>query len=279
MSLNKSRLFYGWYIVLAGLLLTTYYSAVFTYGWTSFVTPILATFGWSVTQLSLASTLRGIESGVFNPLWGAAIDKWPLRRLMVIGVVFSALGIFVISQASNLWMYYAGFLVMGIAASSATSMIPNTAISRWFRKDVGKANGLFYVGMGLGGVLIPLVTFLIDKFGWRETLLYAAIGLLIIGLPLSLVYRNRPEEYGLVPDGREIETKETRSKNLPDNEVEMRQVFRMRAFWYLAVVPVLHALYGRPRYQPHQRQFHHQLVYHHQRLRPYAGWHAGGYFS
>jgi OFA family oxalate/formate antiporter-like MFS transporter len=234
--LNKSRLFYGWYIVLAGLVLTTYYSAVFTYGWTSFVTPILATFGWSVTQLSLASTLRGIESGVFNPLWGVAIDRWPLRRLMIIGVFFSALGIFIISQASNLWMYYAGFLVMGIAASSATSMIPNTAISRWFRKDVGKANGLFYVGMGLGGVLVPLLTFLIDKFGWRETLLYAAIGMLVIGLPLSLVFRNRPEEHGLEPDGRNIETNTAFSKASQDNDTEMRQVFKMRAFWYLNVV-------------------------------------------
>ncbi len=230
-----SWLYYGWYIVLAGLVLTTYYSAVFTYGWTSFVTPILATFGWSVTQLSLAATLRGIESGVFNPLWGVAIDRWPLRRLMIIGIIFSALGIYIISQASNLWMYYAGFLVMGIAASSTTSMIPNTAIARWFRKDIGKANGLFYVGMGLGGVLVPLVTFLIDRVGWRETLLFSAIGLLVIGLPLSLLFRNRPEEYGLVPDGKKIEPVTSAARAFQDHEVEMRQVFKMRAFWFMNV--------------------------------------------
>ncbi len=230
-----SWLYYGWYIVLAGLVLTTYYSAVFTYGWTSFVTPILATFGWSVTQLSLAATLRGIESGVFTPLWGVAIDRWPLRRLMIIGIIFSALGIYIISQASNLWMYYAGFLVMGIAASSTTSMIPNTAIARWFRKDIGKANGLFYVGMGLGGVLVPLVTFLIDRVGWRETLLFSAIGLLVIGLPLSLLFRNRPEEYGLVPDGKKIEPVTSAARAFQDHEVEMRQVFKMRAFWFINV--------------------------------------------
>ncbi len=230
-----SWLYYGWYIVLAGLVLTTYYSAVFTYGWTSFVTPILATFGWSVTQLSLAATLRGIESGVFTPLWGVAIDRWPLRLLMIIGIIFSALGIYIISQASNLWMYYAGFLVMGIAASSTTSMIPNTAIARWFRKDIGKANGLFYVGMGLGGVLVPLVTFLIDRVGWRETLLFSAIGLLVIGLPLSLLFRNRPEEYGLVPDGKKIEPVTSAARAFQDHEVEMRQVFKMRAFWFINV--------------------------------------------
>ena len=120
------------------MLIATYFSAIFSYGWTSFVTPILATFGWSMTQLSLASTLRGVEVGVFNPLWGVAVDRWPLRILMILSIICSALGIFIISRCNSLWMFYAGFLVLGIASSATTSMIPNTAISRWFHRDVGK---------------------------------------------------------------------------------------------------------------------------------------------
>jgi MFS family permease len=233
----KIRIFYGWYMVLAGLFLTTYYSAVFTYGWTSFVTPILATFSWSVTQLSLASTLRGIEAGIFNPLWGIAIDRWSPRKLMAIGVVFASLGVLLISRATNLWMYYAGFLVMGIAAFLATSMVPNASIARWFKKGVGKANGLFYVGMGLGGVLVPLVTFLIDKYGWRETLFYAAIGLLVIGLPLSSVYRRRPEDFGMIPDGKKTESVRRKDKiAAEDPKFTAKQAIQTRAFWYLSIV-------------------------------------------
>jgi MFS family permease len=233
----KTRIFFGWYIVLAGLILTTFYSAVFTYGWTSFVNPILVTFGWSVTELSLASTFRGVEAGIFNPLWGIAVDRWSLKKLMIIGVIFTCLGIFLISRTQNLYSYYIGFLVMGIAASSVTSMIPNTAIARWFKKDVGKANGLFYMGMGIGGVLVPVITILIDKFGWRDTLLYSAIGFLILGIPLSFVFRQRPEDYGTVPDGKEVSKASLKGQLAKEEpEITMKQAVKMRAFWYFNVV-------------------------------------------
>ena len=57
----KFKLFYGWYIVAGGLLLLIYNASVFAYGWSAFVNPIVSTFGWTMVQLSLASSLRGME--------------------------------------------------------------------------------------------------------------------------------------------------------------------------------------------------------------------------
>lgn len=230
----KIRIFYGWYIVFASLLLTMYYSAIFTYGWTSFVTPILATFGWSMTQLSLASTLRGLESGIFNPLFGMAVDRWSPRKLMLFGVIITATGMFLISKTTNLVTYYMGFLVMGIGSSLVTSMIPTATIARWFRKDVGKANGLFYVGTGLGGVMVFLVTSMIDRYGWQSVLFYSSIGFLAIGVPLSFIFRRRPEDLGLVPDGRISDNNLRKSVgNTVNMSLSIRQVLKMRVFWYL----------------------------------------------
>jgi MFS family permease len=236
--LKKVHLYYGWYVVLASMVIATYFSAIFSYGWTSFVTPILASFGWSMTQLSLASTLRGVEVGVFNPLWGVAVDRWPLRILMIFGIICSALGIFIISRCNNLWIFYTGFLVLGIASSATTSMIPNTAISRWFQKDVGKANGLFYTGMGLGGMLVPLVTYLIDHIGWRETLLYGSIGMLVVGLPLSLVFRKSPDENRSPSQVSTIITPLTPTAAI-DNDMSLKQASKTRAFWYFNLVILL----------------------------------------
>ncbi|MFC1953085.1 MFS transporter [Chloroflexota bacterium] len=102
-------MFYGWYIVAAGVLLIANVDFGLIYGFTAFVTPITTTFGWSHTQISLAMSLRGIESGTVNPFLGMLIDRWPARRAVLIGVIIYGLGLLCISQASNLVIFYIGF--------------------------------------------------------------------------------------------------------------------------------------------------------------------------
>jgi MFS family permease len=230
----KPRLFYGWYIVIAGLVLSAYYSSMFIYGWTAFVNPIIVTFGWSMAQISLASSMSGLEAGVFNPLWGTVVDRWPARKLMMFGLTTTASGIFLLSQTRNLGMYFGGLLLMGLGSSLVTSILPQTVIARWFRKDTGKASGLFFMGVGLGGVAVPLVVRIIDRLTWQTTLLYGAIGLLVLGMPLSLVFRSRPETYGQFPDGK---VPESGPKPLAyDFGTSIKQAIRMRAFWYIGAV-------------------------------------------
>ncbi len=237
----KPKLFYGWYIVIAGLVLSAYNGAIFVYGWTGFVNPIITTFGWSMAQVSLASSLRSLETGVFNPVWGAAVDRWSPRKLMLSGLVCSALGIFCLSQTRNLAMYYTGFLIVGLGTSLFTGILPLTVIARWFKRDIGKANGLFSIGVALGGVMIPLVVRIIDKLTWQTTLMFAAIGLLLVGIPLSFVFRDRPEDYGLTRDGRPVDA-------LPESEqgkgidfgTKVKDALKTRAFWYLGLVNLCH---------------------------------------
>ncbi len=80
----KLKLFYGWYIVAAGLLLMGYTGWAFMHGFTAFVNPIIATFGWSYAQVSLGSSIRGLEAGTLDPFVGVAADRWPAKRLMII---------------------------------------------------------------------------------------------------------------------------------------------------------------------------------------------------
>ena len=223
-------------------MLSAYNGAIFSYGWTGFVNPIVATFGWSMAQLSLASSLRSLETGVFNPVWGIAVDRWLPRKLMLFGVASTALGIFCLSQTRNLAMYYAGFLIVGLASSLVTGVLPVVVISRWFRKDIGKANGLFYMGVGIGGVLVPVVVKIIDKLGWQTTLLYAAIGLVVLGIPLSFVFRSRPEDYGLLPDGRASDaTKGSKYGQAYDFGTGVKEALKAWPFWYLGVMNLCHA--------------------------------------
>ena len=139
--------------------------------------------------------------GFFNPVFGWVVDRYSVKKLMIAGLLVNAAGIFMISQTKNLIMYYGGFLIMGLGSSLAISILPTTIIARWFKKDLGKANGIFFMGNGLGGIAAPLVVKIIDSFGWQNTLMYGAIGVLVIGIPAVLIYRDRPQNYNLLPDG------------------------------------------------------------------------------
>jgi len=235
----KFKLFYGWYIVAAGLVLIAYNCAIFIYGWTAFVNPIIATFGWSVAQISLASSLRGLETGVFNPVWGVAVDRWSPRKLMLFGTIGMALGTFLLSRTTNMAMYYTGFMIMGLGGSLVTGILPTTVIARWFHRDIGKANGVFFMGLGIGGVLVPVVVKIVDTITWQTTLMYASIGFLVLGIPLSFVFRSRPEDYAMIPDGKPP-APGNKSRPTPDYSfgTSVTQALKMRSFWYINIISV-----------------------------------------
>lgn len=232
----KFKLFYGWYIVAGGLLLNFFNATVFAYGWSAFVNPIIATFGWTMVQLSLASSLRGIEHGIFNPLFGWVVDHFSAKKLMIAGIIFDAGGIFLISQTKNLLMYYSGFLLMGLGGSLAIGIIPTTLIARWFKKDLGKAIGIFAMGNGFGGLAAPLMVRIIDSIGWQTTLQWGSLILLLIGISVAMLYRDRPQDYNLLPDGASVVDNGT-NKTAPKAEfgTSVKEALKSRAFWHLIV--------------------------------------------
>lgn len=233
-------MFYGWYIVAAGVLLMAYNSSISIYGFTAFIDPIAATFGWSYAQISLATSLRGIETGALNPLMGMLVDRWPARRLAIIGMTMLGLGLLCLSQATNLATFYLSFLVMGLGGSLGVFMVPQTLVARWFKKDIGKASGVLFLGNGIGGALIPFLVIMIDTYGWQTCLIFAAVGMWIIGIPLSFVFRTRPEEYGLLPDGKpQDDVKALSSSEAPDSSKGVREALKIRAFWHMGIASTL----------------------------------------
>ena len=232
------KVFFGWYILAAAIILTAYNSSIFIYGFTAFITPMATTFGWSYAQLSLASSIRGLETGTLDPIVGIMVDRWPARRLMLIGICIFALGVICISQATNLAMFYAGFVVVGFGSAISITMVPITVIARWFRRNIGKASGILAAGFTLGGLFTPLLVKAIDAYGWQNLLVYLAVGMLVLGIPLSFVFRSRPEEYGLLPDGEA--PGDVKGPGAYDFSTGVKEALKMRAFWYIGITMLLH---------------------------------------
>jgi predicted MFS family arabinose efflux permease len=84
---KSPKIFYGWYVVVASVLITLYTGGMIHFGFTAVFEPIVEDFGWSHAQVSIASSLRGLEMGLLAPLMGFLVDRWA-QEGWYLGVVF-----------------------------------------------------------------------------------------------------------------------------------------------------------------------------------------------
>jgi len=229
------KIFYGWWIVLACSLIGLYFGAV-PFGFTAFFEPIREEFGWSYTQISLAASLRGLEMGIFAPVVGFLVDRFGPRKLMLWGTITVGFGLILLSLAQSLAMFYGAFLLIGFGGGGCTSVVSMTAVANWFRRKIGLALGVMASGFGAGGLMVLLIVRLIELYQWRATLIILGMGMWGLGIPLSLVVRDRPEQYGYLPDG-ELSSPQVEGHDIQDTGVEigLRQALKMRSFLYLNI--------------------------------------------
>ena len=242
----KKPIFYGWWIVLAGSISQAYTSGTFWQGFGAFFDPIIDQFGWSRALTAGAMSLQRTESGAISPFVGWFVDKFGPRNVMLFGTFLTALGFILLSRIQELWQFYAAFLVLTVGLSFGTFLIVTTAVANWFVENRSKALSFTMAGSGLGGVLVPVIIWIIAATDWRTGLVMVGIGCLFVGVPVSFVMKSRPEDYGMLPDGAgpaEVESEQTQSESATarrsalSREVTMttRQALRSRVFWQLAI--------------------------------------------
>ena len=228
------QLFYGWWVVLACFFIGLYISGITFYGFTAFIEPLKKEFGWSYAQISFAASLRGLEMGIFAPVIGFFIDRLGPRKVIVCGLIAVCAGFFLMSFAQSLLMFYGAFVLISFGAGGCTSLVTISLAANWFHKDVGKAIGIAVSGMGASGLMIPLIVLLIESCGWRNAVIILALGAVIIGFPFLSVIRNRPEECGLFPDGKEpIADASGNQTESADPAILWRDAIKRKAFLLL----------------------------------------------
>lgn len=142
-----------------------------------------------------------METGIAAPIVGFLTDKYGPRRLVFSGSILAGLGFILLSRLDSLWSFYAFSIFLSVGTSFCFTVPGYTAIANWFERKRSTALGLAIASIGVSGVLILLMNWLIEQYGWRNALVVAGLGMWIICVPASLVLRHRPEDYGQTPDG------------------------------------------------------------------------------
>jgi len=108
------------------------------------------------------------------------------------------------------------------------------------------ATGILVSGTAVAGLLVPLATLLIDTYGWRTVMVILGFGAWGILLPLSLLFRHKPEQYGYLPDGDSSNNLPLVEDQPPAQDAELnigaKQALKSRTFWHIAIGLTCHIM-------------------------------------
>ncbi len=187
------KVYYGWVIVGAGMLITCVgFGTTMSLG--VFLEPMTAATGWSRTAVSTAATITFLAMGVASFFWGWMFDRFGARIVVVSGGVLLGLGLTGASQATSLWAFQLLFgLVVGLAAGSVyTPMM--AATMGWFSRHRSLAVALVTAGMSVGSMTVaPLARALITAYDWRIAMLVIGGLAWLLMIPAALLLRPAPE--------------------------------------------------------------------------------------
>ena len=169
-----------------------------------FVVPITQDTGWSRGTISGAVTLGGLGGGLLALTLGPVFDRFGPRYLVASGGAIAGLSLLAVSQAQEVWQFYVFYVASRVVGVAAISAGINIGVSNWFVARRSRAMGISHLGQRMGGILLPpLLQAWVATHGWRNAWGFNAwLVLALCTIPTALFLRRRPEDHGLLPDGR-----------------------------------------------------------------------------
>lgn len=231
--------FYGWWIVLASLAFHGLSGAAFGFTFGQYLLKIEDEFGWSNFAISGTYSASLFLAGVLSPLHGWLLDHLSPRSLMMAGIAVFGVGFALLSFTETFAFFFIVIMLMSVGSNLSGWLTLTTVTTRWFRRKRSFALGISSTGIGLAGILSPIIAWSLDTHGWQATAMGSALAVLAIGLPLSYVLRGYPEDYGMRPDG-DAEPPPPAAGAAParppdEEDFTAAEAMRDRSFWFVSL--------------------------------------------
>ena len=238
------NLFVGWWLLGAAVAVQVLPASFLMHSYSAYAVVMQLEFGWSITVFATAFSAQQVAGGFLGPFQGWLLLRFGPQRMIRVGLVIFALGLALLSQVRDLPLFYIALLIASFGGSLGGFLSLNTAVVNWFIRHRSLALAMIQVGISAGGLITPAIAWSLTTQGWRFTALVSAAVVLLVGLPLTILIRDRPEDLGLVPDGTPItaERPSTRRRHLRapvEVEFDAREALRTRAFWLLSLGQML----------------------------------------
>src|ERR1700761_9006504 len=199
---QPKRLHYAWVVV--GVSFTVMLVAAGMRATSSvMMVPWEAEFGWSRAAISFPIAIQLMMFGLVGPFSAAFIDRFGLRRTMLVCLSLMVIGMAPLPLISASWQLLPILGISMCLSVGALSMVLAAIVSsRWFVARRGLVMGLLSGASAAGQLIfIPSLAQLVAHFGWRPAVLIGGATLLLIIPRVAIFMRETPAAMGLQPYG------------------------------------------------------------------------------
>ena len=238
--LARGRLHYGW--IIAAVTFVTLISAAGIRSTPGvLIIPLEKEFGWSRALISAALSVNLLLYGLMGPFAAAFMDRFGVRRVMVISLGLLAAGVGLTTTMHTSWQLVLLWgVVVGLGTGSTALVLGAYIANRWFVERRGLVMGVLTASTATGQLIfLPILASLVVGHGWRAAVLVVA-GAALLMIPLvALFMRNEPNDVGLRPYGATVEAPQAPQLPVGGNPFEtalsaLGRGFKSRDFWLLA---------------------------------------------
>jgi sugar phosphate permease len=193
------------------------------YGLPFFYDFFVRDLGWTRQQVTSGNALSKLVVGpLFGFGAGLMIDRFGPRRLMMAGVVMAGGALIGLASVSTLTGFYFFYFFNALGYVTAGPLPCQVLLTRWFDQARGMAMGVAYLGIGIGGALVPILAYaLTQTFGWRGALRCLGVLMILVALPAAAFAGEPPKPDSTGPGA--------------PGAASLAPVFRRPAFWLLAI--------------------------------------------
>lgn len=233
---NKG-IFHGWKVVGGGAVMQSLQAGLFLNSYGNYAVVLEEQFGWSKTMLASVFSFSRFESAAMGPVQGWALDRFGSKPIMRVGVVIMALGFLAFSQVQTALHFFLAIVVLAFGAALSGFLSVTTAVVRWFERKRARALSISSLGFAVGGMLAPVVVFVLERIGWRWTVGLAGVAVAIVGWVTTGVFEGTPAERGEHVDGvrpQDVASEEPRAEGVSDVHLTVGQALRTSSFWLIS---------------------------------------------
>jgi len=234
---GRGKLYYGWIVVGVTFLVLLVAAAVRSTPGVLMV-PLENEFGWSRAEVSVALSINLVLYGLTGPFMAALMDRFGIRRMMIISLVFLFSGLSLATLMTSVWQLDLLWgIVVGLGTGSLANVLGAMVANRWFVERRGLVIGLLTASAATGQLLfLPVLATLEVNMGWRATAWTAGLAALVLVPLVAVLMRNQPKDVGLLPYGATGEAPPAKPAGNPLIEPFRALALAMRsgAFWLLA---------------------------------------------